>query len=155
MSFDKQEQPTTKEQVEALAKAASDLLRQLNLDSPIEQVSSDTWEKEMPKVSPRRQQAKVEVNGKIRWIHGYRQQELLDDYVSLLEREGLIQWTGRINKPHPPTGALSEEVCRNLQKWTGIADHQKQMGSHPKAYYSQVWQTASGRDHHHRYSGMV
>lgn len=36
MSFDKQEQPTTKEQVEALAKAASDLLRQLNLDSPIE-----------------------------------------------------------------------------------------------------------------------
>ena len=101
MSFDKQEQPTTKEQVEALAKAASDLLRQLNLDSPIEQVSSDTWEKEMPKVSPRRQQAKVEVNSKIRWIHGYGQQELLDDYVSLLEREGLIQWTGRINKPIP------------------------------------------------------
>ena len=36
MSFDKQEQPTTKEKVETLVKAASDLLRQLNLDSPIE-----------------------------------------------------------------------------------------------------------------------
>ena len=85
------------------AKAATDnLLRQLNLDNRIEQASSEAPEngKEFSSVPPKRLQAKVNVNGQDRWIHGYNQQELFDDYVNLLEREGLIQWAGR-DKPIP------------------------------------------------------
>lgn len=35
---------------------------------------------------------KVTVNGKEHWIHGYSVQELFDNYVNLMVREGLIEW---------------------------------------------------------------
>ena len=95
----------TQEQMEqiasAAAKAAADsLLQQMNLDSRIENASSDTPGKEISRVPPKRLQAKVNVNGQDRWIHGYSQQELMDNYVSLLEMEGILQLTGR-SKPIP------------------------------------------------------
>ena len=105
MSADVNTPVFTQEQMEMIAKeaakAATDsLLRQMNLDSRIEQASSDTLGKEFSRVPSKRLQAKVKVNGQERWIHGFSQQELFDDYVCLLEREGLIQWTGH-NKPVP------------------------------------------------------
>lgn len=85
----------------AAAKAATDsLLQQMNLDSRIENASSDTPGKEISRVPPKRLQAKVNVNGQDRWVHGYSQQQLFDNYVSLLEMEGIIQLTGR-TKPIP------------------------------------------------------
>ena len=47
-----------------------------------------------------RKHTKVTVNGQERWIHGFTQLEICQDYVNLLEREGLIQWTGH-SKPVP------------------------------------------------------
>ena len=87
---------------QAAAKAATDsLFRQLNLDRDIQHVSSGALdEKEMSRVPPKRIQIKVNVNGTDRWVHGYTYLELCEDYVGLLEREGLIQWTGR-DKPVP------------------------------------------------------
>lgn len=38
---------------------------------------------------------KVKVNGKIFWIDGYSNQELYDNYVRLLEREGLVKRLGQ------------------------------------------------------------
>jgi len=85
---------------QAAAKAATDsLLQQLNLDNRIENASSDTLEgKGISRVPPKRLQAKVIVNDQVRWVHGYNQQELFDDYVGLLEREGIILWAGQ-SKP--------------------------------------------------------
>ncbi len=107
MSADAEKAMYSQEQMEHIAreaaKAATDsLLHQLNLDRRIENASSEAPEnrKEFSRVPPKRIQAKVNVNGQDRWIHGYNQQELFDDYVSLLEREGLIQWTGH-DKPIP------------------------------------------------------
>jgi len=85
---------------EAAARAMTKLLRRLNLDSGIEQASSDTLGKEFSRVPPKRIQVKVNVNGQDRWIHGYTYLEVCEDYVGLLEREGLIQWTGH-GKPIP------------------------------------------------------
>ena len=104
MAADTQERAYSQEQVDLIAreaaKAAVDSLLRANLDNRIERESSDTLGREFSRVPPKRLQAKVNVNGQDRWIHGYSQQEMLDDYVSLLEREGLIQWTGR-DKPVP------------------------------------------------------
>ncbi len=87
---------------QAAAKAATDsMLQQLNLDSGIENASSDALERKVSsRVPPKRIQLKVNLNGQDRWIHGYTQQEVCDDYVNLLEREGLIQWVGS-GKPIP------------------------------------------------------
>ena len=52
---------------------------------------------------PKRILVKVDINGQSRWVHGHTQLEVCQDYVSLLEREGLIQWTGR-NRPIPLLG---------------------------------------------------
>ena len=96
----------TQEQMEQLAQAAAkaatnSLLQQLNLDNRIENASSDTLEgKGISRVPPKRLQAKVIVNDQVRWVHGYNQQELFDDYVGLLEREGIILWAGQ-SKPIP------------------------------------------------------
>ncbi len=97
----------TQEQVTLIAreaaKAATDnLLQQLNLDNRIEQASLKAPEngKEFSSVPPKRIQVKVNLNGQNRWVHGYTQLEVCEDYVNLLEREGLIQWTGR-EKPIP------------------------------------------------------
>lgn len=92
-------------QVEDIAQAAAtramtELLRRLNLDSGIEQAASDTLGKEFSRVPPKRIQVKVNVNGQDRWVHGYTYLEVCEDYVGLLEREGLIQWTGH-GKPIP------------------------------------------------------
>ena len=95
----------SQEQMELIAReaaqAATDsLLQRLHLDSGIEQASSDTLGKEFSRVPPKRIQVKVNINGQDRWIHGYTHLELCEDYVSLLEREGLIQWAGH-GKPIP------------------------------------------------------
>lgn len=50
---------------------------------------------------PRRRQEKVTVNGRVRWISGYSVQELMDSYVNLLEKEGLITKIGTNEKPIP------------------------------------------------------
>ena len=89
----------TREQLELVAQQAaklamSGMFQPPNLDSGIDSASTDTFGEENPKVSTRRIQAKVLVNGQNRWVSGYSQQELFDNYVGLLEREGIIQWTG-------------------------------------------------------------
>lgn len=84
----------------AATRAMTELLRRLNLDSEIEQASSDTLGKEFSRVRPKRIQVKVNVNGQDRWIHGFTYLEVCEDYVGLLEREGLIQWTGH-GRPIP------------------------------------------------------
>ena len=95
----------TQEQVELIAKeaakAATDsLLQRMHLDSGIEQASSDTLGKEFSRVPPKRIQVKVNIEGQDRWIHGFTYLEVCEDYVRLLEREGLIQWMGH-GKPIP------------------------------------------------------
>ena len=40
---------------------------------------------------PKRIKEKVTVNGQVKWIDGYSMQNLMDNYVRLLEREGLIE----------------------------------------------------------------
>lgn len=49
---------------------------------------SDEQDKEMPK---KRIREKVKVEGKEKWISGYTIQELCDSYVTILEKEGLIE----------------------------------------------------------------
>lgn len=41
---------------------------------------------------PQRLRQKVTVNGETKWLNGYSEQELFDNYVKLLEREGIIEW---------------------------------------------------------------
>ena len=41
---------------------------------------------------PKRLAEKLKVNGQEKWIHGYSVQELYDNYVKLLVREGVIEW---------------------------------------------------------------
>ena len=82
MSADVNTPVFTQEQMEMIAKeaakAATDsLLRQMNLDSRIEQASSDTLGKEFSRVPSKRIVVKVNVNGQDRWIHGYTQLEVL------------------------------------------------------------------------------
>lgn len=122
----------SQEQVEQVAKEAAkaateNLLRHLNLDSCIEQASSDTLGKEISRVPPKRIQAKVNVNGQTRWIHGYSQQELLDDYVDLLEREGLIQWTGR-DKPIPLLEAYLKKFVETFKSGQASLTMQNRQG---------------------------
>ncbi|MER2055455.1 MAG: site-specific integrase [Clostridia bacterium] len=109
----------TREQLELVAQQAAKLamngiFQPPNLDSGIDSASTDTFGEENPKVSTRRIQAKVQVNGQTRWVSGYSQQELFDNYVGLLEREGVIQWTGA-KKQIPLLGDYLDTFVRTFK----------------------------------------
>ena len=92
------QEESAQKQMEALAqevatKTASELLRQLNLDNRTGEslgVSESEGDDDMPK----RLREMITVNGKSRWVTGINMQQLFDNYVQLLEAEGIIAWTG-------------------------------------------------------------
>ena len=64
---------------------------------------------------PKRKQEKVILNGKVRWISGYSNQELLDSYVELLEKEGLVVRIGTNEKPVPLFGEYLKIFIRTFK----------------------------------------
>lgn len=65
---------------------------------------------------PRRKQEKVTVNGRVRWISGYSMQDLMDNYVGLLEREGLLN---RIRPDEKPVPLFGEYLRTFIQTYKG------------------------------------
>lgn len=61
----------------------------LNLDNRIDNPCQGAKDKSMPT----RIKEKVTVNGRVRWIDGYSKQEVFDNYVRLLVKEGIIEYS--------------------------------------------------------------